>query len=93
MAKAKKSLAEKVQEEHAEFAGEVAGLSVQELDNRLATLAKAGEENEQAKEDDEELEQALANASELGAPYRDARKVIRLKSRYIIGLIKEKGGK
>lgn len=92
MAKAKKSLQEKVQEEQPEFAGEVAGLSVDQLNARLADQAKAAEWNEQAKEDDEELEEAQAHASELGAPYRDAKKAIRLRSRYLIDLIKEKGG-
>lgn len=92
MAKAKKSLQEKIQEEMPEFAGEVAGLSVADLNNRLAEQAKAAEWNEQSKEDDEELEEAQAHASELGAPYRDAKKAIRLRSRYLIALIKEKGG-
>jgi hypothetical protein len=92
MAKAKKSLQEKIQEEQPEFAGEVAGLSVDQLNARLAEQAKAAEWNEQAKEDDEELEEAQAHASELGAPYRDAKKAIRLRSRYLIALIKEKGG-
>lgn len=92
MARAKKSLQEKVQEELPEFASEVAGASVQDLNNRLAELAKASEQSEQAKEDDEELIEAQAHASELAAPYRDAKKMIRLKSRYIIATIKEKGG-
>lgn len=92
MAKPKKSLQQKVQEEMPEFAGEVAGLSVDQLNTRLANLAKDGEKNEEAKEDDEDLEKAHAEAKELGAPYRDAKKAIRLRSRYIIALIKEKGG-
>ncbi len=93
MARAKKSLQEKVHEEMPEFAAEVAGLAVQDLNNRLAALAKGAEENEQAQEDDEELEQARAEASELAAPYRDAKKALRLRSRYVISLIREKGGK
>lgn len=92
MARAKKSLQEKVQEDMPEFAAEVASLSVQDLNNRLATLAKGSEENEQAQEDDEDLEKARAEASELAAPYRDAKKAIRLRSRYVISLIREKGG-
>ena len=92
MARAKKSLQEKVQEDMPEFAAEVAGLSVQDLNNRLATLAKGAEENEQAQEDDEDLEKARAEASELAAPYRDAKKALRLRSRYVISLIREKGG-
>lgn len=93
MARAKKSLEEKIQEDMPEFAGEVAGLNVDQLNQRLAQLAKDAEANEQAKEDDEELEEAQKHASELGAPYRDAKKAIRLRSRYIIKMIGEKGGK
>lgn len=93
MAKAKKSLEEKMQEEQPEFAGEVAGLSVDQLNGRLAEQAKAAEWNEQAKEDDEDLAEKQAAASEAGAPYRDAKKAIRLRSRYLIKLIQEKGGK
>jgi len=92
MARKKKTLQEKIQEEMPEFAGEVSGLSVDQLNARLANLAKDGEKNEEAKEDDEDLENAQAEAKELGAPYRDAKKAIRLRSRYIIFLIKEKGG-
>ena len=92
MAKTKKTLQQKVQEEMPEFADEVAALSISDLNGRLATLAKNAEANEEAKEDDEELEKAHALAAELGAPYRDARKAIRLRSRYLISLIKEKGG-
>ncbi len=79
--------------EHPEFVSEVAGLSVEELDNRLASLSKANEENNDARDDDEELQGARELSRELGAPYNDLKKVIKLKSRYIIALIREKGGK
>jgi len=92
MAKPKKSIQQKVQEEMPEFASEVAGLSVSDLNNRLAQLAKDSEVNEQAQEDDEGLEKARAEAAEMASPYKDAKKAIRLRSRYVIGLIKEKGG-
>jgi hypothetical protein len=92
MAKTKKSLEERMKEEQPEFAGEVAGLSVDQLNARLAEQAKAAEWNQQAKEDDEELAEKKEAASEAAAPYRDAAKAIRLKSRYLIKLIKEKGG-
>jgi hypothetical protein len=92
MARSRKSLEEKMQEEQPEFAGEVAGLSVDQLNARLAEQAKAAEWNQQAKEEDEDLEEKKAVASEAAAPYRDAAKAIRLRSRYLIKLIKEKGG-
>lgn len=91
MARQKKTVQELVQTEYPEFAGEVNGLSADQLNNRLATLAKNLEESETAKEEDEALEEAKSTASELAAPYRDAKKALRAKSRYIIGLLKEKG--
>lgn len=93
MARSKKSLDEKMKEEQPEFVGEVIGLSVDQLNARLAELAKAAEWNEQAKEDDEDLAEKQAAAAEAGAQYRDAKKAIRLKSRYLIKLIQDKGGK
>jgi len=92
MARSKKSNREQVQENYPEFATEVEGLSADQLNNKLATLAKYAEETETAKEDDEALEQAKAEAAELAAPYRDAKKAIRAKSKYVIALLKEKGG-
>lgn len=91
--KPKKNFAEKIQEEMPEFAAAVDGASVDALEKRLSDIAKAAEANEQKKEDDEELEQAQANASELAAPYRDARKELRKQTKYIIKAIKDKGGK
>lgn len=92
MARPKKSPLEKLREEQPSFVDEVVGLSVDQLNNRLARLAKDAELNEEAKEDDEDLAKAQAEASELSAPYKDAKKMIRLKSRFIISLIKDKGG-
>lgn len=91
MARTKKSNKESVQEEFPEFANEVNGLSTDQLNNKLATLAKHLEESETAKENDEALEQAKGDAAELSAPYRDAKKAIRAKSKYVIALLKEKG--
>lgn len=91
MARTKKSVQTVVQEEFPEFASEVASLGEDLLNNRLATLAKALEESETAKENDEALEDAKELASELSAPYKDAKKAIRMKSKYVIALLKEKG--
>lgn len=67
-------------------------LNVAELEARVNVYAKGHEENDDAQEADEELEKAKAEARELGAPYRDLRKALKLKSKYAILLIKEKGG-
>lgn len=91
MARTKKSVQVVVQEEYPDFANEVAGLAEGDLNNRLAGLAKALEQSETAKEDDAALEDAKELATELGAPYKDAKKAIRMKSKYIIALLKDKG--
>lgn len=91
MPKSKKSIAEKIQEEYPEFAEEVIGLSSEQLDSRLATLAKNLDETETAKENDRQLEDAQGLVSELSGPYKDARKALKLKSKYVIHLLKEKG--
>lgn len=89
---AKLDLKLKVEKEMPEFTGEVAGLSVEELNARLSQLAKDFEAVEEAKQADEELESLQAASREAAAPYRDGKKAIRLKSGYIVSLIKEKGG-
>lgn len=86
-------LQEKIQKANPEFAEEVGALSVEQLDHRLAQLAKDLEATEDAKDADSDLAEAQEKATELAAPYRDAKKALRLKSRYVIALIKEKGGK
>jgi hypothetical protein len=92
MAKQKKALKEVVQELYPDFVGDVDRLPLETLEKRLNTYAKRAEEIEEAKESDEELEKTKELLSELAAPYRDGKKEVRYKSRYLIALIKEKGG-
>lgn len=92
MAKPKKALKEKVQTLFPDFTSEVDGLPVDSLEKRLNTYAKRAEEIEEAKENDEELERTKELAAELAAPYREGKTEVRHKMRYLIALIKEKGG-
>lgn len=91
MARAKKTVREKVEKDYPEFATEVAGASTDDLNGRLATLAKGLEESEVAKEADGDLQNAKSLASELSGPYKDVKKAVTLKSKYIIGLLRDKG--
>lgn len=91
MNKPKPSFKEKVQKEQPEFVAEVESASVEQLDARLAQLAKDIEAVNDAKEADEELEQAREKASQLAAPYSESRKALQAKSRYIVELLKDKG--
>lgn len=88
----KLSVSEKVRKEHPDFVSEVVGLSVEELNARLAAHAKQVTEVEDAKDTDLELSTARENASVLAAPYSEAKKAINQKTRFIVELIKEKGG-
>lgn len=88
--KSKKDVQSQVREELPEFAEALANLTASELNERLATLAKNAEELQEAKEADDELASARERSTELGAPYRDGKKMIRLKSRYVISLLKER---
>lgn len=84
------SIEEKARKESPQFVDEVQNLPIPELEKRLSDLAKGAEEVEDAKAADEELESLRAQVNELAAPYRDAKKAIRTKMRYIISLIKER---
>lgn len=92
MAKGKKDIRVIVQKQFPEFPEVVDGLSVDELEKRLSQYAKEQESIQDAKEADEALEQAKEQVSEYSAPYNDAKKAVRLKMRYLIALIGDKGG-
>lgn len=92
MKPAKLSISEKVRQDHPDFVAEVVGLSVEELNSRLASHAKQVAEVEDAKEADEELADAREVAKTLAAPYAESKKTINQKTRFIVELIKEKGG-
>ena len=89
---AKKTVQEQVQKDYPEFVSTVDGLSVQDLEGKLSSYAKEADKVRVAREEDEELTRTKALATELSGPYKDALKAIALKTKYIIELIKEKGG-
>lgn len=86
----KKNIRDQVQEQLPDFAEECNALTADQINTRLAGLAQSTQEVEDAKEADEELEQAQAKASELGAPYRDSLKTIKLKTRYLLAIAKDR---
>ncbi len=92
MSKNKVSIQEKLAKDNPEFCAEVAGLSVEQINGRLAQLAQDREALNQAKEADEALEDARALSQELAAPYRDGKNAINQKSSYLVALLNEKGG-
>jgi len=89
----------KVQKQFPDFVEMVDAMNVEALEDRLNIYAKEQEKVKKAKEADVDLKNAkeLAKnakelASELAAPYNEAKKAIDLKTSYIISLIGEKGG-
>jgi hypothetical protein len=74
------------------FRHEAVKLSVADLETKVNEYAKANEANDELQENDEELAGARAHATELARPYKEDRTAYKLKSKYAILLIKEKGG-
>ncbi len=92
MSKPKKSLEQTIRDDMPEFAEEVQGITEVELNERLAQLAKDAEAVNDAQDADEDLQEARDKASQLNAPYVDSKKAVRLRSRYIILLLKQRKG-
>lgn len=86
-----KPIKEVVQEAHKEFTSEVDGLSVEQLRDRIVGMQKQLEESEAHKAANEILKEARCVVNELAAPYREVKKAVSLKTKYIIELLKEKG--
>lgn len=84
----KQNMKHVVEKELPEFVAEVSGLSVQDLDARLAQLAKDIQQVEDSKEADEDLQSIKEQVKVASAPYRDAKKVLKQKTSYIISLLK-----
>lgn len=86
-----KDLRKTIAEEFPEFHAEVSSLSADQLDSRLAQLAKDESEVNKAKEEDEQLHTAREQLKEFSAPYREAKKAIKSKVAFIIELLKDRG--
>jgi len=76
----------------AEFKDAVDGLPVEALKARITSLQQQLDESEEHKEANEALTEARATVSELVGPYNDVKKAVKVKTKYILELIKEKGG-
>lgn len=75
-----------------EFKEEVDRLSVSQLNERITKMQKQLQESEEHKEQNVALQNAKAEVKELSGPYNDVKKAVSVKTKYIIALIKEKGG-
>jgi hypothetical protein len=75
-----------------EFKEEVDGLSVDDLEIRISNMQKGLDESREHKKNNEALKKVSAEKSELEGPYKDVENAVKVKTKYIIELIKEKGG-
>lgn len=78
------------QKKYPDFTKEVDNLPVEALKARIVQLQQGLEESEQHKEENIAIEQTRAELKELTAPYRDIRKAVKLKTSYLLDLLKEK---
>ena len=85
-----KTVTEQVQELYPDFADEVVRLDTDDLKGRIVSLQQQLEESEVHKEANEALKDARSAVNELMGPYRDVRKAVRLKTKYLVELLSEK---
>lgn len=81
----------KCEKEYPDFAVEVQKLDTEALRARIVKMQQDLEESEDHKEGNEQLRDAKQLVSELAGPYRDVKKAVRLKTKYIIEMLKERG--
>lgn len=93
MAKEKMSLDQKIHKDYPEFAAVIDSMGVDELEERLSAYAKEREKTDEHLKENEDIKAKKAELSELTGPYNDTLKALKLKIKYIIASIKDKGGK
>lgn len=87
-----KTLLEKVDVEFPGFAEEVLSANVPQLEKRISDMQKALEDSEQHKAQNQDLKDASAELENLRGPYKDVKKAVGLKTKFLVSLIREKGG-
>ncbi len=85
-----KTVTEQIQELYPDFADEVVRLDTEALKGRIVSLQQQLEESEVHKEANEALKDARNTVNELMGPYRDVRKAVKLKTKYLVELLSEK---
>lgn len=80
----KKSVSAKVEEEFPEFASEVASLSQDELKNRVVSLVESLRQIDDELKNNEKIQEAKEVLKEMTGPYRDAKKALSLKVKFLL---------
>jgi hypothetical protein len=96
MKKARKprTLVEKIESEFPDFQSEVVGLDVGKLEKRIADMQKELQDAADFQEEKrgEEIRNLAAELKEARGPYNDVKSAVSLKTKYLVTLIREKGG-
>ena len=79
-----------IETEFPEFVNEVNNLTPEDLKFRIARLQQTLSESEQHKEDNDALKDARNELAAISAPYRDVKKAVKLKTAYILELLRSK---
>ena len=89
-----KTLLEKVDVEFPGFAEEVLGSNVAQLEKRISDMQKELQDAADFQEDKrgEEIKNLTAELKEAKAPYNEVKKAVGLKTKFLVSLIREKGG-
>lgn len=74
-----------------EFKDALAAMTVEDINKRIAEVAKNEQENLKMKDEDEDLAEKKAQATEAGAVYKDASKMNRLRIQFAIRVLGDKG--
>lgn len=75
-----------------EFKEAVVGMSAEEIDARIAKVAKDQVELMRAKKEDQDLEEKKVSYREAGLVYREGSKLNRVKIEYCKSILEQKGG-
>ena len=88
------TLLTKIDKQFPTYANEVMGLSIAELDVRISNLQKGIEDAEQFRDEQngEAIKSLKAQLKDLNADYSEVRKENSLKTKFLISLIRERGG-
>jgi uncharacterized protein (DUF2252 family) len=79
-----------INESDSSFCGEVRGMNLDQIKERLSKLSLDAQSIVRAKEEDEELTAAKEEVKEMGAPYREAMKKVRQKLDFLVSILEEK---
>jgi IS5 family transposase len=74
-----------------DFKDAIAASTPQEINDRIAEVAKNEEENQKAKKEDQQLVEAKAAAAAAGAGYKEASKMTRLRIRFAMRVLSDRG--